>query len=211
MTNTNPNEQRADYRKRRKTFLIIAVVFLVLLVLGPGNRMAWSGSFSMAEHELEFTRPDGTPIQGVELSVEDAIGEKAFYYPVNDYTPRVRLLSGKDGLLTFHHVQQGVEFSGTCRFLFFVLPVSGRCTSPEYFCRFTYRGAEVFRIKYSELNRAARTTDSALVKELKWRWPEGTPDRLSAEQITVHRGDEEETIQFPVIRRDVILTENGKY
>ena len=72
----------------------------------------WGGSYGylQIEHELTFLDPNGNPIEGVELRVEDQSGKEFFCFPVTDYLPGQTPKSDKDGVIRFHHVSTAVEW-----------------------------------------------------------------------------------------------------
>ena len=110
----------------------------------------WDGGYPQAEFQITFQDATGQPVEGVELRVEDYEGHNYFHYPVTDYLPGQTPTSDQAGLMVFHHVSSGIEFSGRECSLFFVIPIEER-RGPRFLCRFLRDGAEVHRIDFREL------------------------------------------------------------
>src|SRR5947209_7581354 len=117
----------------RFSILFVTIVVIILIFGGlsfVATYSIWEGSFAQAEYQVEFRDQTNRPLQGIILRVEDQRGILSYCYPVSDFNASRDLISNKDGVLTFHHVGRGVEFSGNCYFLFFIIPI-GKFTPPE--------------------------------------------------------------------------------
>ena len=139
--------------------------------------IVWDGGFGQVEYRMKFVGPDGLPIPGVQLRVEDEHGTNFFHYPVTDYVDGRVPVSGDDGMLTFHHVSHGPEFGGRCRELFGVR--FGTCRAPTFVCRFLLDGKEIYRSKFNEMNAGA--TDRSVTRS--WNYVEWLPSRREGESI----------------------------
>jgi hypothetical protein len=143
---------------------------LILGLASSSTCIIWDGGFCPAEYRITFRDSGGNAVPGVELRVENGQGSEFFHYPVTDYLPDQIPTSGDDGVLVFHHAcYSGLEFSGRCWYLFFVIPM-GEQRGPVYVCRFLYRGQEVYRIRYDDLS-AGDWNGNRSVKR-RWKWPD---------------------------------------
>jgi hypothetical protein len=166
-------------RRRLTVLLCLAVPGLVLLLLCSSmNCLVWDGGYPPAEFQATFTDEGGRPLEGVELRVEDREGHAYFHYPVTDYLPEHVPTSDRHGLMTFHHATHGLEFGGKSCGLFGF----GETKAPQYVCRFVFRGEEVYRASYHDLN------DWELSGEpVKRRWREPA---WPASQLLMKPGEE---------------------
>jgi hypothetical protein len=171
----HPARRRA-MKRVAKTGLIVAGVVLLLVGLLP-MEVIGECAYSQTEYQLTFQDATGAPVEGVELRVEDGEGTTFFYFPVTDYLPRHVPASDARGLMTFHHVTSGIEWSSHRTLLFFgSLPI--RSTKPPRFiCRFLYQGQEVYRFPFHELDfgdetQAQRETVKRNVQWSGWPPPE---------------------------------------
>lgn len=155
----------------RKAVLFTAVgIGLAAAVLVVGTPVAvWDGGFGQIEYQIKFAGADGSPIPGVQLRVENEEGTNFLYYPVTDYGEGRVPTSGGDGVLTFHHVSDGLEFGGRCWELFGVC--FGTCKGPPFVCRFLLAGKEIHRSKFNDMNRKA--TDQRVTRS--WNYIERLP------------------------------------
>lgn len=168
----------------------------------------WDGGYLAAEFRFKFVTDEGRPIEAVRLSVERLNGAPAYYYPVNDYGPQDPIVGDSTGVVTFHHVSQGIEFSGKCSFLYplVVLP-NDTCKAPDYSLRFLVRGKELYRTSYRALNKEiAQLGDSAEKHIIAWKWPVEAPDRLPADRIQVRWEPWESAMEFPILRKTITLS-----
>jgi hypothetical protein len=150
---------------------VVGVVSLVLALVGLASRagmMLWDGGYLRAEYRVTFQDPEGRPVEGIELRVEDRQGHTFYHYPVTDYLPGHIPTSDSNGLMVFHHAGGGIEFSGKCWFLFGFIPVEEH-PGPVYVCQFLHRGREVYRVRYGELDSWRRGTWDE-VEKVKRRW-----------------------------------------
>jgi hypothetical protein len=106
----------------------------ILGSLEPKQRIVWDGGYGQGEIEVTFRNPDGVPVPGVRLRVEDEVGRVFFLYPVSDYLPDHVPTSDADGRMVFHHVASGVEFSGVVELVASREVVVAR--GPVFICRF---------------------------------------------------------------------------
>jgi hypothetical protein len=85
----------------------------------------WGGSYGylQIEHELTFLDPNGNPVEGVELKVEDQRGNEFCCFPVTDYLPGQTPKSDKKGVIRFHHVSTAVEWDNYGWALFWCFPI----------------------------------------------------------------------------------------
>src|SRR5262249_3065671 len=89
-----------------------ALVLAGASVLQSAQSIVWDGGYPVTEFQLTFVNPDGRPVEGVELRVENREGTNYFYYPVTDYLPGQTPTSDRNGLMEFHHVGRAIEFHG---------------------------------------------------------------------------------------------------
>jgi hypothetical protein len=143
----------------------------------------WDSRFLNTEYELTFNRPDGQPIQGVELRVTSIDGEIRSNFPVTDFSSGNIPKSDSAGVMRFHHVGHGLEFGGDRSNWFFFIPI-GVTGPPDFTLTFLYAGQEVGRCMFSELNSMA-----------------GFPS-IQREWKT---GQEKRTISFAVVRRSFVV------
>jgi hypothetical protein len=158
--------------KSSRDLRFVGVVFLVLGLFALVSRLprtCWSGGYGQIEYQITFEDGNHQPIAGIELRVEDRQGHIFYHYPVTDYLPGHIPTSDSNGLMMFHHVSDCVEFDGTETFLFNVIPVEERA-GPMYICYFLYRGQEVYRLTYRELNSWRKGTWKEGVEKVKLSW-----------------------------------------
>jgi hypothetical protein len=155
--------------RRRGIWLALAALIAIGLLGGLSSRIVWDGGYCQAEYQLTFVDENGAPIPAVELRVEDAEGHNFFHYPVTDYLPDRTIVSNSDGLIVFHHVGGGPEFSGEVDSLYGVIPVVKR-RGPKFICRFVYQESEIHRVAYSDLNSDAQPWESAPKVKRWWTW-----------------------------------------
>jgi hypothetical protein len=80
--------------------------------------------------------------------------------------------------MVFHHASGGVEFGGKCWLLFGLIPVEER-PGPVYVCRFLYRGQEVYRVRYSDIDSwRSGTWDEIEKVKRKWKRPDWPASQL---------------------------------
>lgn len=137
--------------------------------------MQASGSFYQFEHRIKFLDSKGDPIQGVRLEVYDVDGNKAFNYPVSDFSEDLECDSELSEEIVFHHVRMGVEFAWGYDYL--IIPSGG---VPVFDCRFFYRGREIYAIDYASLNSEGlkRTANRERTVKRMWTWPQNVPRNL---------------------------------
>jgi len=158
----------------KSTLFTLAVIVAVALALVPIKSGAlWVAGFPDAEYQITFVDRSGNPIEGIELRVEDLKGTQFFYYPVTDYVPTSIPKSDHAGLLTFHHVGYGPEFSGRC-IVYFGFIQRGSCSGPRYVCRFLLHAKEVGRIRFDDLSSLVTSKGSGTVSR-KWSWVKNNP------------------------------------
>ena len=166
----------ASFVRRWKILARLRIVYFVLVgagllgVVSCLNCYVWDGSFGQAEFQLVFQDQDGNPIQGVELCVVDRKGQNYFHFPVDDYVPGKIPTSDRDGLMLFHHVSRGIEFSGRTYYVLFAIPIT-EPSLPTYDCRFLYKGQEVYRIAFGELDSWKGLLNDVSNVRRRWRTP----------------------------------------
>src|SRR5438309_1625619 len=134
----SPNKTRTLFRR---------IALFIMLGIGATGAASlavvqvWDGGFHQAEFRLRFVDAEDRPVSGVTLLVTDALGQRANCYPVSDFHEGAELQSDEGGILTFHHVGLGPEYSGRIRHVFFLIPI-GKRTAPIYYCRF-YRNGDL--------------------------------------------------------------------
>ncbi|MBX7073319.1 MAG: hypothetical protein K1X71_09240 [Pirellulales bacterium] len=163
---------------RKRLFLIIAgISALAAALVGGMPVMVWDGGFGQVEYQIRFVDSEGAPIPGVQLRVENEQGANFFHYPVTDYAEGRAPASGDDGVLTFHHVGGGPEFSGRCTEWFGIC--FGECNAPIFICRFLLDGKEVYRSKFNDMN--ANATQQQVLRV--WNHMDWLPVRREGETI----------------------------
>ena len=170
--------------KRRFFIVFIIVVFLAAAICFVTTQdMTWDGRFAQGEYQLTFVDGTGTPLDGVQLQVEDLDGNIYYHYPITDYLAARIPKTDTSGTITFHHVSDYLEFGGRCTRLFGGFSF-GDCKSPAFICRFLLHGNEVYRCSFDELNRSARQSGTELKR--RWDWAENMPwpvDQKVTEQL----------------------------
>jgi hypothetical protein len=157
------------YLLRPVLYLLVALGMFALFSCSV-HKIQWGGGYAQAEIQLSFRDAKGTPIEGVELRVEDRDGRECFYYPVSDYAPGQIPKSDHDGLMVLHHVSQGLEFGGSQVDLFFLIPIDTQ-PAPVFLCRFLHQGREVYRSSFSELDRRGEASEPGPEVKRRWQWP----------------------------------------
>lgn len=170
-------------RRLKAVGILLVLLGLLGLLIRPVE--LWDGGYLQAEYQITFQDPNGRPMEGVQLQVEDQRGHIFYHYPVTDFLPDRTPISDADGLMVFRHASDGMEFGGKCWFLFCFLPVEER-SGPMYVCRFLYRGGEVYRVRYREMDSWLQGTWDEVEKvKRRWKrpdwpasqllWPQGEP------------------------------------
>lgn len=154
---------------RRRWPYVLAVAAAAFLLV-PFQGIIWDGGFDSAEFRLRFADPSGRPVPGVTLRVETAAGGTSYFYPVNEFLPDECPTSDADGMVVFHHVSGGMEFSGR-EHSNFVGMQFGETKAPQYVCVFSLGGREVARIRYDDLRERGRHENRPTVTRT-WRQPE---------------------------------------
>jgi hypothetical protein len=140
--------------RMKPVVVVILTLGVATVIIAICTRMfVWDGGFGQVEYQLTFIGDDGKPIEGVQLQVESQNGTNYFHYPVTDYIDGVTPTSNNEGVLTFHHVGDGVEFGGGCWELFGF--AFGECKGPVFELRFMLDGREIHRCKFNDLNALA--------------------------------------------------------
>jgi hypothetical protein len=168
--------------RRIYTTIGISLIFLAVVSLGclcSTQVLIWDGGYLDAEYQITFKDQTGQPVEGIELRIEDREGHVYHHYPVTDFLPGVIPTSDKNGLMVFHHLCYfPIEFSGRIRYVFFLFPVEEK-RGPEYICRFSFKGNEVYRVPYGDVNgwREGTWEEVAKVKR-NWRFPDWPASEL---------------------------------
>jgi hypothetical protein len=127
------------------------------------------GGYGQGEFEITFRNSDGRPVPGIRLRVEDGSGREFFLYPVTDYLPDHVPTSDADGRMVFHHVSNGIEFSGgSCEVFFVPVPVR---RGPVFICRFLRGDQEVARMPFGELDRWDQFWEAVPKSKRIWQTP----------------------------------------
>jgi hypothetical protein len=193
--------------KRKRIWLIFAslVSAIGILSLIPAER--WQGGFLQAEYRFTFLDRNHKPIKGVVLSVEDDQGKRSLFFPVTDYRGN-NLKSDENGVLAFHHVRSmGVEASGECHHLFFLIPL-GQCRLPKYKCSFSIGSKVIRSIDFNELNRmlgeqaVTKAQEVVTVSIQSFNWP---PESKLDEFDSRTRFDRTSQIDFPLLIKTIII------
>src|SRR5207249_1937781 len=100
---------------------------------------------------------------------EDLQGHVYYHYPVTDFLPGQSPTSGGGGLMVFHHVADLFEFSGrSCEWCGYRYE---KWRGPEYVCRFLYRGSEVHRKGFGELDDGRKWGPDVPRVTRRWKTP----------------------------------------
>ena len=157
-------------RLQRVALCALLGVAMLLMTLACSPCVVSDGSYPQAEFQLVLKDPAGKPLEGVELRVEDQEGRNYFHYPVNDYLPGKVPASDRDGVIVFHHVPEGVEYSSRTTYVFGVIPIVEQ-RPPTFICRFLREGQEVCRIPFRELCSWLKTSEDYSKVTRRWIWP----------------------------------------
>ncbi|SFH62988.1 hypothetical protein [Planctomicrobium piriforme] len=196
--------------KSRTTWILLAVggVALVLAQIVAMSSMRWDGGFPDVELQLSFLDGNGSPVPGVELQVEDPVGNVVYYFPVTDYGPGQIPTSDASGTMVLRHLHiQGLEFGGSCTLLF-GFEFGSTCDSPAYLCRFLLNGKEVHHSTFRDLIWAAPVPKEEVVRN--WSWLEHGPSRLPGEtdEALVERAFQDEEAR-PHRTRETMVARNA--
>jgi len=129
---------------------VLAVVLGCCLVMSPETQ--WLGGYHGGTFEFEFKDIHGNPVEGIQLEVSNAHGERVDDYLIRDFSKDGRRSSDAKGVLTVR--TNNPRFGGSCKYWFFVIPV-GPCPpgkGPVINCRFMLRGNEVYATSYKSLS-----------------------------------------------------------
>lgn len=195
-----------------KKILILFCLFnllLLLLIYPDTNIIVWTGGFLLVEYNIQFVDCENVPLRNVKVIVENDKGFVSYYYPVSDYSPDRDLLGGDNGIIIFHHVKKGVEFSGAYGYKYWVVPYE-RGSIPKFHCRFFQNEIEIYSILYDSLEKEYTNHYSNIkffenlpkVKRMwKWEkaWPENFPEHLLP--LDIH----EKEIDFPIFKKIVVI------
>jgi hypothetical protein len=157
--------------------ILSILVGLLALTMLTTKHVVWDGGYSQAEFQLTFTDAGGKPIEGIELRAEDEAGHNYYYYPVTDYLPGQVPKSNSSGEMVFHHVSNGVEFSGEDRCYLFVFWVTKR-RGPMFVCRFLHQGQEVYHFRFGEHGNWERTGGTV---HRQWTWSGWPPAEIACQ------------------------------
>jgi hypothetical protein len=172
----------------------MAVVVSLTILSFLSTYTVGDGLFPQAQFRIKFVDSIGKPIEGVQLAVIDASNKDSPYYPVSDYSRKQSLRSNANGVITFHHICGGIEFSCHCCRLLWIIPI-GSCSSPSYYCMFTWRSQVVYRCTYAELYR---DVDLPHLRHVTMKW------KVDEELLRLVRRDiEDET--FPIIEKTITV------
>jgi hypothetical protein len=188
--------------------VLFAVICVAVLIMCTGFTQVaiFDCAFATAQYRFRFIRSDGTPVKGVRLDIEDSSGNAAFYYPVSDYTQDNSLESDSQGLLVFHHVSLGVEYSRSVRYFFgFIREQENSDTLPTRFlCRFSRRGTDVFVVSFNQLDTEVNVSPRLPSTTVRWKWPSTIYDHLP---LRLQPEQPEQTVSFPIVSKEVVIDE----
>jgi len=146
-----------------RQFAIWGSVVALIGLLSFCDMAIWDGGWSEEEYRITILDHAGSPVEGVQLRVENAVGSNFYHFPVADYLPNHVPASDAEGVLVFHHAPRS-GISGRSWWLFFVIPME-EDSGPIYDCRFLLDGQEVHRIHYNDLVNTGTTT-----VRRRWKW-----------------------------------------
>ncbi len=172
--------------RRVRSLRLLTGLLLAILLVGLISCMGYAvgdGGYNPNEFQVTFIDQSGKPVEGVELRVEDREGHPYFHYPVTDYLPDQIPTSDRDGVIVFHHVARGLEFSIVWFDLFFLIPIDEK-SAPYYVCRFLHDGKEVHRVPYHELDDLHVSWDEAPKVKRIWRWSSWPASQLEQPEKT---------------------------
>jgi hypothetical protein len=178
---------------------VIVGVIAGVLAYASYNTTRWGGScgYGQLEYELTFKDATGSPIEGVELKVEDPRGKEFFCFPVTDYLPGQTPTTDKDGVMRFHHVATGVEWDDYGWLLFWSIPIQ-TTRSPVYVCRFLSGGKEIHRVPYGKLPEwdwPGRGWEAVPKVKRRWNWSTTIPNEIT------YRADDTDASYHSRLRR----------
>jgi hypothetical protein len=131
---------------------LLAVSVLALLA-NASCIMKWDGAFPSAVVPVLVTDSSGQPVPRAQLQVYDhRTREKAFGYPIDNFTEDSSLTTDDSGTLTAYHCSTGLEFGGTTWYLFGSIPIGAR--RPRYDCEIVAAGYKPVRFEVMELFQA---------------------------------------------------------
>lgn len=140
--------------------LLLAAVFCY-----PLQGIMWDGGFQSQEFRLTFIDQNGQPVEGVSIQVQTQAGGTTFFYPVNEFTPEMTLVSNAAGRMEFHHVGQTIEFGGH-EYDSIIGLRFGETKAPQYVCVFLLNNKEVARMPFDSL----RVNDSQATAFVRRHW-----------------------------------------
>jgi hypothetical protein len=161
------------------------------------------GGFRQMEWQLRFVDKDGRPIPGVQLTVLDNQGKIAFGYPVTDYLVNAVPTSNEDGLMVFHHVALGMEFSWGTRYLFFFIPIDTN-KPPVYWLVFRASGRTVGTFRYNDYFGV--NPDGRLVPVVKKAWiPCGPSPFDLSDHLRLENRKLPATLDFVLVSKQIVI------
>jgi hypothetical protein len=105
-------------------------------------------------------------------------------------------------------VNQGIEFSRSRRYFVGIIPLpDNHSLAPRFVCRFRHKEADVFTIRYDQLDEELRQSAPKLSTTIRWKWPNEFPDSFPLRLLPDTR---EEDIIFPILSQQVIVDEGKR-
>jgi hypothetical protein len=193
--------------KHMKTCLLLGILAVVGVIASSGlisllYQEVWDGGFPSVEFQFRFVDVNEVPIRGVELRVLTKDGDEAFGYPVTDYLSDSVPMSDENGLLSFHHLSVGVEFSGRRRHLFFLIPVETGNGIPRYTVQFLFDSTVITSYPYHKLHPhdlASLPTVNRDVSHLG-KSPSSLPDHLRIERARLPA-----KIKYRIVTKTIVV------
>jgi hypothetical protein len=148
-------------RKRLVWLLVIlAAILASVTICGLASYATstyyWDGGFPGGEFTLRVQDSAGQPVVGAVLNVYSENGSTpSLGYPFDNYLAENGLVSNSEGEIALLHIARGIEFGGGGWYLFWVFPMGGTSSSPEYRCEISANGYTTDTILGSEIFGAA--------------------------------------------------------
>jgi hypothetical protein len=179
---------------------VIILTPVLYFAYSTRSDIIWDGSFRQGEYQFTFLDSTEKPLSGVELVVKNKSGAPSYCYPVIEHRKKPPVLSDDKGVITFHHVNMGTEFSGRCVTYFGVFRQGG-FEPPKYDCVFLYKGKEIAWMSFSDLELIEAKGKKVVERELDIECePEGTHKDLSEQMKKIPKKS-----RFPVYEKTIVI------
>lgn len=122
-----------------------AFVIFVAFVSMYTYSIRWSGGFPFSQIRIHVVDQDGSPLEGVELTVTPLRGTTKGY-PIAEYMGEP-LYSDSEGLIVCHQTANGIQFGGSTSFLFWFIPVGAKAPRFDVHLRHADCASESFEIQ----------------------------------------------------------------